>query len=245
MRKFGLIGYPLSHSFSRSYFLKKFLEENITDCEYLNFPITEISELPLIISRNQELYGLNVTIPYKEQVIAYLHETDPDAGKVGAVNTIKINRKGNTYFLKGFNTDIYGFTTALEEILTTKPGKALILGTGGASKAIAYSLKKMNISYQFVSRKKGNLTYNDIDKVIINEHKLIINTTPLGMYPDTDSYPDIPYHFLNQEHILFDLVYNPSMTLFLSKGKEQGASISNGLRMLYLQAERSWEIWNS
>jgi len=225
--------------------LQKFLNENIPGCDYINFPIKNISEFPSLISENPDLYGLNVTIPYKEQVIPFLNETDPESGEVGAVNTIKITRKGKRYFLKGYNTDIYGFSTALNEIITKTPERALILGTGGASKAIAYSLKNMGIQYQFVSRKKGYLSYKEINNVIMNDHKLIINTTPLGTFPEPDSCPDIPYSFITQEHILFDLVYNPSLTLFLLKGKEQGAIISNGLRMLHLQAEKSWEIWNS
>jgi shikimate dehydrogenase len=245
MRKFGLIGFPLSHSFSREYFLNKFRDEKIPDCDYINFPIESIAGLPGIISGNPDLLGLNVTIPYKELVIPFLNEIDASAEKIKAVNTIKISREGDDYLCKGFNTDIFGFTQALHEIAGTKHLKALILGSGGASKAVAFSLDQMGIQYHFISRKQTYLSYDEIGKDLLLEYKLIINTTPLGTFPEVDICPDIPYEYLTQDHILFDLVYNPSLTLFLLKGKEKGASISNGLRMLHLQAERSWEIWNS
>ncbi len=245
MRKFGLIGFPLSHSYSVGYFKKKFKIENIFDCEYQNFPIESISLLPDIIRGNPDLYGLNVTIPYKEEVLAYLDSIEPDAARVGAVNTLKITRKNDNPYIRGFNTDIYGFSESLKELSNRYPKKALILGTGGASKAVAYSLDQMGISYLFVSRKSGHIKYGKMDKSLFLKYKLIINTTPLGTYPDIDSCPDIPYNYITKSHILIDLVYNPALTLFLKKGKERGALTSNGLRMLHLQAEKSWEIWNS
>ena len=245
MKKFGLIGYPLSHSFSVGYFAEKFTRENIRDCEYLNFPIDSITEFSGLIRSNSELCGLNVTIPYKEQVIPFLDEIETTAKRIGAVNTIKFILSRDKKILKGFNTDIYGFSEALREIMSKKVENALILGTGGASKAVAFSLDEMGIKYSFVSRKTGHLAYSNLDKSIIDQHKLIINTTPLGTYPDIDVFPDIPYRFLTSSHILFDLIYNPAETVFLRKGREQGARIVNGLRMLHLQAEKSWEIWNS
>lgn len=245
MRKFGLIGFPLSHSFSKGFFAEKFLRENIQDCEYMNFPIDSITKFPEIISSNPDLCGLNVTIPYKEQLNPFLDEIDLTAKRIGAVNTIKFIKSKEKQILKGFNTDIYGFSEALREIMPEKAGKALILGTGGASKAVAFSLDQMGIRYRFVSRKQGYLSYDNLDKSIIIQHKLIINTTPLGTFPDVDAYPDIPFNYLSSSHILFDLIYNPAETLFLKKGREQGARILNGLRMLHLQAEKSWEIWNS
>jgi shikimate dehydrogenase len=244
MRKFGLIGYPLTHSFSKEYFTRKFSVENISDCEYLNFPIDTISKFPGIIRNNPDLCGLNVTIPYKEQVIPHLDETDPTAKSVGAVNTVKFIRNLGKDLLKGFNTDVYGFTEALKEITSGTMESALVLGSGGASKAVAFALKQMGIPYRFVSRKPGNISYADLDKHMILHNKLIINTTPLGTYPDVNNCPDIPFGYVTSSHILFDLVYNPAETLFLMKGKERGATVSNGLRMLHLQAEKSWEIWN-
>ncbi len=245
MRKFGLIGYPLSHSFSKGYFTEKFLRGDLPDCEYLNFPIDSITKFPEIILNTPGLCGLNVTIPYKEQLFPYLDEIDPIARQIGAVNTIKFIQSPDKQILKGFNTDIYGFSEALKEVLPGKVEFALILGTGGASKAVAFSLDRMSIKYKFVSRKPGHLSYNKLDKSIIIRHKLIINTTPLGTFPDVNNCPDIPFGFLSPTHILFDLIYNPAETVFLRRGREQGAITVNGLRMLHLQAEKSWEIWNS
>jgi shikimate dehydrogenase len=245
MRKFGLIGYPLSHSFSKGYFTEKFLRENLSDCEYLNFPIDSITKFPEILLKNPELCGLNVTIPYKEQLFPFLDEIDPEAKRIGAINTIKFIQGERKKILKGFNTDVYGFSASLMEIMAEKIDNALILGTGGASKAVAYSLDELGIKYNFVSRKPGHLSYGNIDKRTILEHRLIINTTPLGTFPDVDNCPGIPYDFLSSSHILFDLIYNPAETVFLRKGREKGATTINGLRMLHLQAEKSWEIWNS
>jgi len=245
MKQFGLIGFPLTHSFSKGYFSEKFLREHISDCSYENFPIESVKRIRNILESNRQLKGLNVTIPYKEQVIPFLHSVDEAALKVGAVNTIKVMDAGGVVHLKGFNTDVYGFTESLKEYLIRPVTAALILGTGGASKAVAYALKTMGIGHRLVSRKQGYVNYEKLDKSLISGVQLIVNTTPLGMYPDVDSAPPIPYNFLTSEHILYDLVYNPEETLFLTKGKERGALCINGLRMLHLQAEKAWEIWNT
>jgi len=217
---------------------------NITDSLYWNFPLENITDFPGLLKVNPDLAGLNVTIPYKEQIIPFLDELETVAAKIGAVNTIKFLRRKKTRVLKGFNSDIFGFTESLKEFLTGKVDRALILGTGGASKAVTFSLDQMGIEYRFVSRKPGFIDYRDIDRGVMEQHRLIINTTPLGTFPDVGSYPPIPYEFLTPSHLLFDLVYNPAETVFLKKGKERGAAVTNGLRMLHLQAEKSWEIWN-
>jgi len=245
MRKYGLIGFPLSHSFSVGYFKEKFLREGIEDTVYENFPIENIELFPELIEQNPELSGLNVTIPYKELVIPFLHKIDPTAREINAVNTIKILRKDKKTYLKGFNTDITGFGNSLKPFLRNDIRKALILGTGGASKAIKYVLNNLNISYKVLSRTPGNdkIGYREIDEDIVKSHLLIINCTPLGTFPDIQKFPDIPYHHLTDKHVLYDLVYNPDETLFLKKGKEKGASIKNGLEMLQIQAEAAWDIW--
>jgi shikimate dehydrogenase len=249
MKKFGLIGYPLGHSFSKGYFADKFKKENIGDCFYENYPLEKIELLNNLIQTEKELYGLNVTIPYKQQVIPLLNELDEEAGKVGAVNCIRItHRSDEEVMLKGFNTDIYGFEVPLLEVLEPHHVKALILGTGGASKAVAYILGKHHIEFSYVSRKPKSrkiFSYGDLTTEIIEEHTVIVNTSPAGMYPNVDSYPDIPYKGVTDRHILYDLVYNPEKTVFLQKGEEKKAIPINGLRMLHLQAERSWEIWNA
>jgi shikimate dehydrogenase len=248
MKKFGLIGYPLGHSFSKGYFAEKFRNENIRDCSYENYPLEHIAMLEQMLEHEKDLYGLNVTIPYKQQVFTYLHEIDPEAEKVGAVNCIKIIRhQGKKAHLKGFNTDTYGFEVPLIQALGRQEPKALILGTGGASKAVSYILEKHHMSYRYVSRKpkrRDIFSYKDLTEGIIREHTLIVNTSPAGMYPNTDTCPDIPYEGITADHILYDLVYNPEKTLFLRKGEKKNATIINGLPMLHLQAERSWEIWN-
>lgn len=242
MRHFGLIGYPLSHSFSKKYFFEKFQKENIRDCSYENYPLTSINLFPELIRETENLEGLNVTIPYKESVIPYLDHLDIAAEKIAAVNCIHFQKGKST----GFNTDIIGFERSLKPLLKPYHPSALILGTGGASKAIGYVLSKLHISFHYVSRnkKKDYLTYNELNEEIIHEHTLIINTTPLGTSPDTHNCPDIPYKFLGEKHLLYDLIYNPPETLFLQKGRERGATIKNGYEMLILQAEASWEIWN-
>ncbi len=248
MRKFGLIGFPLEHSFSKSYFTEKFESEKLNDCVYSNFPIKNIGRLREIVENNRNLIGLNVTIPYKQQVLEFLDHVDNEAGEVGAVNTVKIIRDKSDYQLYGYNTDIYGFEKPLVEKLSRIHKSALILGTGGASKAVAYILKKHHILFHFVSRNPVSdtiLSYNDLTPGLIRENTLIINTSPLGMYPDVDHCPPIPYQAIGSHHILYDLIYNPEKTLFLSKGEEKKAVIINGLPMLYIQAEKSWNIWNS
>lgn len=245
MKKFGLIGYPLTHSFSKKYFSNKFDKEGISNCKYELFPLERIEDLSLLLKQEPNLIGLNVTLPYKEQVLPYLNEIDDSAATIGAVNTIKI--KNNQ--LAGFNTDTFGFEESLNRFIAENDlsgiENALILGSGGASKAVKYVLDRLNISYKLVSRnvKKGDFCYNDLNKSVLSSTQLIINTTPLGTFPNTDSFPDIPYEYLNSSHLLFDLVYNPEKTVFLKKGASRGAYIKNGLEMLVGQAEQSWKIW--
>ncbi len=241
---FGLLGKNISYSFSKGYFTEKFDLLNFSNYEYTNFDLQEISELKIILEENKlTLKGMNVTIPYKESIFEYLNKINKKALKIGAVNTIKITKKGK---MIGFNTDYYGFKNSIEPLLKKHHKKALILGTGGASKAIAYALKKLNIKYKFVSRNgDGNdiLTYESLSKKTIEKHTIIINCTPLGTHPNIHDSPNIPYHFITNKHILYDLIYNPAETQFLNKGKKQGATIKNGLEMLELQAEKAWDIW--
>jgi shikimate dehydrogenase len=247
MDRYGLTGYPLTHSFSKRFFTEKFERESI-DATYENFEIPEISLFPEILKNNPDLKGLNVTIPYKEQVIPYLNELESAAKDVGAVNTVRIYRTGNETYLKGFNTDIWGFETSLKPLLKKHHKKALILGTGGASKAIKYVLRKLQIDYisaSILELKENEIRYGKIDEQIMAERLLIINATPLGTYPNTENCPDIPYEFLTKDHLLFDLVYNPEFTKFMKKGKERGAEVKNGLEMLLQQALKSYEIWNT
>lgn len=244
MRNFGLLGKNINYSFSKTYFSEKFKTEKITNTNYQNFDITSINHFPEIVKNTNNLIGLNVTIPYKEAIIPYLDKLDKKAKKIGAINTIKITKKGK---LKGFNTDYYGFKKALQPHLKIQHKKALILGTGGASKAISYALKKLNIEYRFVSRNTSNkkfLTYKSLSEETIKNHNLIINCTPLGTSPKVDECPNIPYQAITEKHLLFDLIYNPTETTFLKKGKQNNAVTINGLKMLELQAEKSWEIWN-
>ncbi len=242
---YGLIGFPLSHSFSKKYFTEKFERENIQGCSYDLFPIENIEELPKLIHSFPNLHGLNVTIPYKEMVFDYLDEIDGVAAAVGAVNTIKIENQK----LIGYNSDVPGFRDSLLEFIGTQKIhliKALVLGTGGASKAVCYVLDQLSIHYLTLSKSntKGDLTYQELNVEYMASHNLIINTTPLGMSPNTDSCPDIPFSFLSSNHFLFDLVYNPKKTLFLEKGERFGCATKNGWQMLKLQAEKSWEFWN-
>lgn len=245
MQKYGLLGYPLGHSFSRTYFNQKFEAEKI-DAEYINFEIPTIKEIKNVIKENPELNGLNVTIPYKEQVIPYLDEMDEDARQIGAVNVIKFT-KGlfGKCKLKGYNSDIIGFKRSIEPLLNKTHRMALILGTGGASKAVYHGLKQLGVSATFVSRthKDSCITYEEITPDMMLQYTLIVNTTPLGMYPNIDACPNIPYYLLTPKHILYDLLYNPDETLFMKKGKERGAVVKNGLEMLLLQAFTAWEIW--
>ena len=245
MKKYGLLGYPLGHSFSRNYFNQKFEAERI-DAEYLNFEIPEIKEIKNVIKENPELNGLNVTIPYKEQVIPYLDDLDEDARQIGAVNVIKFS-KGlfGKVKLKGYNSDIIGFKQSIEPLLKEHHRKALILGTGGASKAVFQGLKQLGVASTFVSRKAKEycITYEEITPKVMEQYTVIVNTTPLGMYPNVNACPDIPYDLLTSDHLLYDLLYNPDETLFMRKGKEKGAVVKNGLEMLLLQAFAAWEIW--
>ena len=246
MKKFGLIGYPLGHSFSRNFFNEKFHSENI-DAEYINFEIPTIEDLPKVITANPTLAGLNVTIPYKEQVMAYLDAIDKDAEAIGAVNVIKIKHVKGKPVLTGYNSDVLGFTRSIESLLEPHHKKALILGTGGASKAINYGLKQLGLQTLFVSRShhdEHTITYDEITPEIMKEYKVIVNCSPVGMYPQADECPNIPYECLTQQHLLYDLLYNPDTTLFMKKGEDQGATVKNGLEMLLLQAFGSWDIWN-
>lgn len=242
MRLFGLLGYPLTHSFSQKYFTEKFLNFGLQDAAYENFSIPDIQELTNILESKKELEGFNITIPYKKSVIDFLDEQSDPVKKMGACNCVKI-MDGK---LKGFNTDTVGFQQSLQPFLKSHHQQALILGTGGASAAVEWVFQNLNIPYKFVSRTATDITlgYADLTKEIIDTHHLIINTTPLGMYPNVDACPDIPYQLLTPKHHLFDLVYNPAETKFLFLGKQQGASTQNGHEMLILQAEESWRIWN-
>lgn len=245
MDKYGLIGYPLGHSFSVTYFNEKFANEDIDAC-YINFEIPRIEDLPEILASNPELRGLNVTIPYKEKVIGYLDDLSPEARAIGAVNVIRVSHKGNNIVLKGFNSDVIGFTRSIEPMLEKMHKKALILGTGGASKAIDFGLKSLGLETLFVSRtkKSGCITYEEVTADIVKEYNVIVNCTPLGMYPKADTCPNLPYEAMDSHTILYDLIYNPDETLFMKRGAQYGANTKNGLEMLLLQAFASWEFWH-
>ena len=243
MRRFGLIGYPLSHSFSKKYFTEKFQREGLSDHQYDLFPIESIEGLKQVLADHPDLVGINVTIPYKEQVLAFLDERNEIVQEIGACNCIhRIDGK-----LKGYNTDVLGFIQTWEKKLNSTHKKALVLGTGGAAKAVHYACRQKGISYLEVSRtpKPGTITYRDLDAALMKEYTAIINTTPVGMYPEVDQCPELPYESIGADHYLYDLVYNPSETLFLKKGEERGAAIENGADMLVIQAEASFAIWNS
>lgn len=245
MDKYGLLGYPLKHSFSKDFFNQKFADENI-DAIYVNFEIPTISLFQDIITENADLKGLNVTIPYKEKVISFLDEISEEARAIGAVNVIKVGRRKGMPYLTGYNSDVIGFTQSIEPLLESYHKKALILGTGGASKAVKYGLQQLGIETMLVSRREqaNMLTYKQLTPDLLNEYKVIVNCTPVGMYPHTDECPDLPYEAISPDHLLYDLIYNPDETLFLQKGREQGAITKNGLEMLILQAYAGWEIWN-
>ncbi|MFQ3297534.1 MAG: shikimate dehydrogenase [Polaribacter sp.] len=241
---FGLLGKNISYSFSRGYFAEKFELLGLNKHEYKNFDIQDIAGFSSIIKDETCLKGINVTIPYKEEVMQYLDIIDDTAKAIGAVNTIKFTKRGN---LKGYNTDVVGFENSISPYFKSHHKFALILGTGGASKAIAYALKKNKIQYKFVSRKpsgKEEISYNDVTNEVLNKYHIIVNCTPIGTSPDIHVSPNIPYQFLSEKHLLFDLIYNPEISAFLAKGKQQGASIKNGFEMLEMQAEESWRIWN-
>lgn len=241
----GLLGKNISYSFSRGYFTEKFTKEELSDHEYVNFDIQSIDEFPSVIHEfKNHLKGLNVTIPYKQDIFSFLDDIDEVAKEVGAVNTVCMTKKGK---LKGYNTDIIGFRNSLKPLLRASHTKALILGTGGASRAVAYVLKSMGITYLKVSRypkKKGEISYTELNNQFLTLHTVIINCTPLGTFPHIALKPNFPYRFLNESHLLYDLVYNPKMTSFLKEGKSRGTQIKNGLEMLELQAEASWHLWN-
>lgn len=247
MRTFGIIGYPLGHSWSANFFSEKFRQEGIADAEYKVFPLVKIEEFSGLLASEPGLAGLNVTIPYKEKIIQYLDGLEGAAAETGAVNVIRFDRSGPQPKLIGHNTDVAGFEQSLINLKISLPRKALVLGTGGASKAVEWVLKKYGCEYSFVSRKpsaSGIMSYADLNEEIIKNHTLIINATPLGMYPQINSCPEIPYQWLTAGHLLYDLVYNPSETLFLKKGREMNAQICGGLDMLLEQAAKAWEIWN-
>lgn len=244
MRTFGIIGFPLSHSFSQKYFTQKFLDEYISNALFLNFPIDSVKDLPKLLKSVSELKGLAVTIPYKKQVLPYLETTTDDVKAIGACNCIKVN-SGKMY---GFNTDVVGFEKSFVTHLQPHHTQALILGSGGASAAVEFVLKKLGIGYTIVSRtvtSSNMLRYEDMNKEVMEKYTVIINSTPLGTYPKVDEAPLIPYHLLTSKHYLFDLVYNPPLTKFLLLGEEKGAAIQNGYDMLTIQAEENWKIWNS
>jgi len=246
MDKYGLIGYPLGHSFSISYFNQKFADENI-NAKYENFEISSIDQLQEILDMNPNLKGLNVTIPYKEKVIEFLDNITPEAQAIGAVNVIRVIHEGKNVKLKGYNSDVIGFTQSIEPMLDKKwHKKALILGTGGASKAINYGLKSLGLETVFVSRyeRPGTIQYERITPEVIKEYNVIVNCTPVGMYPHTEECPLLPYEAMDYHTILYDLIYNPDETLFMKRGREQGAEVKNGLEMLLLQAFASWEFWH-
>lgn len=245
MDKYGLIGYPLGHSFSIKYFNQKFVDEGI-NAKYMNFEIPTIEELAEVLDQNPELKGLNVTIPYKQKVMEYLDSISPEARAIGAVNVIKVIHEGKSIKLKGYNSDAIGFTQSIEPMLEDYHKKALILGTGGASKAVNYGLKSLGLETIFVSRyeRPDTICYGDITPEVIEEYNVIVNCTPLGMFPKTEECPNLPYEAMNEKNILYDLIYNPDETLFMKKGEARGANVKNGLEMLLLQAFASWEFWN-
>ncbi|SOC81303.1 shikimate dehydrogenase [Salinimicrobium sediminis] len=242
MRRFGLLGRNISYSFSRTYFTQKFAAEGI-EAVYENFDLQHISEFPEVLRKHPDLKGLNVTIPYKEEIFSFLDRLDPEASTIGAVNTIRFENNGS---LSGFNTDYVGFTSAIKPFLKPHHQNALILGTGGASKAVHYALKKLKINPLFVSRNpsENSILYEHISSELLKEYTAIINTTPLGTFPKTEEIPAIPVEFLSKQHLVFDLVYNPPETRLMQLARQQGATVLNGQKMLELQAEKAWEIWN-
>ncbi len=248
--EYGLLGYPLGHSFSRAYFNNKFATEGI-DAEYLNFELPNVDGLPQLLAEHPRLRGLNVTIPHKQAVIPFLDELSPEARAIGAVNVIRITQGG--LHLKGFNSDIIGFVESIRPLLKPHHKRALVLGTGGASKAICHGLEKLRIEWRYVSRKASALTggasgesftYSDITPALLADYTVIVNCTPLGMYPHIDTSPELPYAALSEHHLLYDLVYNPDITQFMRQGRRFGATVKNGLEMLHLQARASWNFWN-
>ena len=246
MKKYGLIGYPLGHSFSMGYFNEKFKNEAI-NAVYENFEIPDIQDITTVIGSNPDLAGFNVTIPYKEKVMDYLDYIAPEAAEIGAVNVVKVTHNGERAVLKGFNSDVVGFVNSIKPLLRPLHKKALVLGTGGASKAVEYGLRKLGLETIKVSRteKDNTITYGQVTPELLSEYKAIVNCTPCGMAPHFDECPNLPYDSIDDSFLLYDLIYNPEETLFLRKGKEKDATVKNGLEMLLLQAEEGWNIWNS
>lgn len=244
--KLGLIGTSLTHSFSKKYFEQKFENLSLKNHSYELFELKDITELPNFLDTNKELRGFNVTFPFKENILPFLDKLDPEANQIGAVNTVSVSWKNNKRFLTGHNTDVIGFRKSIKPFLANTHERALLLGTGGASKAVRYVLESLGITTLLVSRqpKKGEISYEEINDYVIKYHKLIVNCTPLGTFPEVTNKPNIPYSLINESHMLMDLVYNPELTEFLKLGKEQGASTTNGLSMLYNQADEAWRIWN-
>lgn len=243
MRRFGLIGFPLSHSFSQKYFTEKFVQLGLTDCVYENFSLEDIHELPGVLNTHKDLRGFNITIPHKKNVLDFLDERSPVVAEIGACNCVNI-QNGQ---LTGYNTDVVGFEQSVLPFLQPHHTRALVFGTGGASAAVVFVLKKLGIAFQYVSRTASadTISYEQVDEALLSSHHLLVNTTPLGMLPDVESCPGIPYQYLTPQHHLYDLIYNPDETKFLAKGRSQGATTQNGQQMLELQADESWRIWNS
>ncbi|MCB2220579.1 MAG: shikimate dehydrogenase [Bacteroidetes bacterium] len=248
MKIYGLIGNPLKHSYSRAYFEEKFAAAGLSDHHYELFPLQLAKDIKSLLATNPNIAGLNVTIPFKRSIMKYIDILSVEAEQIGAVNCIRIDRHGNDALLKGYNTDAWGFEQTLKPLLKAHHTRALILGTGGSAHAVGWVLKKLGIGYLFISRKPydcNQVGYSFITPEVIGDYPLIINATPLGMFPDVDLAPAIPYSSLTEKHLLFDLIYNPDETLFLKRGKEKGATICNGLKMLHSQADKAWDIWNA
>ena len=247
MKLFGLVGYPLGHSFSKGYFENKFVSEDIKDADFLNFELESLDGLRELINRNPQLKGFTVTIPHKISMLPIVDEITDEVRKIGALNVVKIKRQNNKIHLTGYNTDVFGFEKSLLEQIQPNHKQALVLGKGGSANAVGFVLKKLGINCLFVSRStkdENTISYSNLTEEIIHSCLLIINTTPLGMFPEVETCPNIPYQYLTDKHFLFDLVYNPEQTLFMQKGTEQGARVCNGYDMLCYQAEEAWEIWN-
>ncbi|MFN9949647.1 MAG: shikimate dehydrogenase family protein [Bacteroidota bacterium] len=243
MRKFGLIGLPLTHSFSKQFFTEKFEKEQITDCQYENYPLEKIEDLPALLAANRDIVGLNVTIPYKREIMPFLTDVAPAVKKTGACNCIRIDGKKRV----GYNTDVIGFHLSLMPHLRVQHQRALILGTGGASAAVEFVLEQIAMPYILVSRNPGtnSIGYDQLNEDLMESHTLIVNTTPLGTFPAVETYPPIPYEYVTDQHFLYDMVYNPAETIFLQRGREKGATVLNGMDMLIGQANASWDIWKS
>lgn len=247
MRKYGLVGYPLGHSFSKKYFTEKFAAENISDCVYNNYPLENLDNFNEFLNSDEELVGLNVTIPYKSQIIRFVDVLEAEAAEIGAVNVLKIKRQSHKFRVFGYNSDVTGIRDTLLPYINDNVRNALILGTGGSSRAVSHVLNKLGLSVLMVSREKkpGSISYPDVTAEIIDKSRIIVNTTPLGMFPNIEGKPPIDYTRLTKQHILFDLVYNPELTSFLRMGAAQGCTTLSGLKMLHSQAEKAWEIWNN